>query len=108
MKRLIIICILLVGCGHTPPPKIITAPDIIELPEPVRVTVPEILLQPCPIARLPIYGDKWEDTLDYIAQKHVQQQICNCRFDLIRQWQEGLIEENQLTGEGCELLSGEP
>lgn len=44
---------------------------------------------PCQIASLPRAGDTWEDALEILKRKDIQQKACNKRFEAIRQWQQG-------------------
>ena len=69
--------------------QVISDPEIVYRDRPVRVEVPGSLLMPCPVASLPRAGDTWEDALEILKQKDIQQKACNQRFEAIRQWQQG-------------------
>jgi hypothetical protein len=53
----------------------------------VRVKVPPALLIPCAITPLPIRGDTWDDVFQIMKEKDLEQQQCNERFTMIRNWQ---------------------
>ena len=74
------------GCGGT---EVITETKYVDREVPVRVKVPEGMLQPCPVAPLPQPGDTWQDAWISANEKDKEQHSCNDRFEQIRQWQNG-------------------
>lgn len=70
-----------------------TRTEYIDRPVPTPVKVPPGLLVPCTVSPRPVPGATWHDVWVLMDQKDAEQTECNRRFEQIKEWQDGTVQE---------------
>lgn len=83
------LCLLVLLTACTSQPVVLADPEIVYQDKLIPVQTPGHLLTPCQITPLPDPGSSWTwlEILELMKQKDIEQNTCNERFGIIKQWQ---------------------
>lgn len=89
--------LLSTGCA-LPRKKPLETLRLVETTKTELITIPDFLLEPCPVLPLPDVGDQNLTLAEQNTSRYIGAIDCNKRFDAIREYQDGLKAEFEKNG----------